>query len=196
MRCATLLAALSLAECLGGCASSPPTQFYTLEVVPAQRRERQISHAPVQVAVVHVPPILDRQEIVRGTGSNTVIVSNRHRWAAPMGDMMRRVLTQDLLERLPANAIMLAEQPAPAQTSVLTVDILQFQSEASGQVVLDGSWSLVPAGTETPILSRRVHLTESAGPQDYAMQAKSMSRAVGQLADDIATALAEAAPRD
>src|SRR6185437_5459200 len=135
---------LMLGALLASCASSPPTQFYTLEPVqpcqpagprgagantcaPASIQERTLhaSTRPIQLAPVRIPAVLERQEIVTERGSNELLLSNRHRWGAPLGEMARRTLTQDLLQRLQGNEVVLPEQPAPANTREIVVDILR-----------------------------------------------------------------------
>lgn len=180
---------LLLAALLGSCASSPPTQFYTLEAVQPQERTLHSSSGPIQVAPVHMPAVLERQEIVSQRGANEIILSSRHRWAAPLGEMTRRTLTQDLLERLSASQVVLPEQPAPAGTREVVVDVLKFQSDPMGGVVLQGSWSLVPAGADAPSLTRNIALAEPASTTKYTDQVQVMSRLIGRLADDIVSAL-------
>jgi len=68
--------------------------------------------------------------------------------------------------------------------------LTQFQSDAARRVVLEGTWSLVPAGSDTPSLTRNVLFTQTASPTSYDDQVQAMSRNVGRLADDIASALA------
>ena len=186
---AITLPVLLLAALLGSCASSPPTQFYTLEAVQPQERTLHSSGGPIQVAPVHMPAVLERQEIVSQRGANQIILSNRHRWAAPLGEMTRRTLTQDLLERLSASQVVLPEQPAPAGTREVVVDVLRFQSDPMGGVVLQGNWSLLPVGADAPSLTRNIALAEPAGATNYTDQVQAMSRLVGRLADDIVSAL-------
>lgn len=190
MKRMTFLAALGLLPLLSGCATSPPVNFFTLDTVEAQQQPSQASGAPVQIASVHIPPALDRQEMVRESAPNELEMSDRNRWGAPLGQMIRRVLTQDLAKRLPSGRVVLPQEPPPSETNDIVVDILQFDSDASGKVVFDGSWSLLEAGSGTALLDRQVHLTERAAPKDYGSQAKAMSRILGRLADDIAAALA------
>lgn len=196
-----------LGALLGSCASSPPTQFYTLEPVqpcqprsagangcqPVSIQERTLhaSGGPIQVAPVHVPALLERQEIVSERGPSELILSNRHRWGAPVAEMTRRTLTQDLLQRMQGNQVVLPEQPAPPNTREIVVDILRLQSDAGGRVVLQGSWSLLPAGSDTPTLMRNFSFAEQASASSYAAQVQAMSRLLGQLADDIAGAVAQ-----
>ena len=175
--------ALGLALTLAGCGSSPPTRYYTLDAVPATARPA--AGPPLQVVAVHIPPALDRQEMVRETAANQVEVSDQNRWSAPFDQMAQRVLTQDLAARLPKGAVILPEQPAPPNARKIVVDILQFERQASGDVTFDGSWSLLSAGAATPIASRHVHLQQAAGA-DYTAQAQAMSRILGTIADQIA----------
>ena len=74
--------------------SRPPTHYYTLDAVPATARPA--AGAPLQVVAVHIPPALDRQEMVRETAANQVDVNDQNRWSAPFDQMAQRVLTQDL----------------------------------------------------------------------------------------------------
>lgn len=182
---------LLLAALLGSCASSPPTQFYTLDAVQPRDRTLHGSTGPIQVAPVHMPAILERQEIVTQRGASRIILSNRNRWAAPLGEMTRRTLTQDLQERLSASQVVLPEQPAPAGTREVIVEVLRFQSDPMGEVVLQGSWSLVASGADAPSLTRSIALTEHAGTPNYTDQVEAMSRLVGRLADDIVSALGQ-----
>ena len=52
---------------LSSCGSSPKTNFYTLNMIPA-RSGRHPAGRRVQLAAVHVPPALDRRQMVRMSG--------------------------------------------------------------------------------------------------------------------------------
>ncbi len=176
---------------LASCASSPPTQFYALSAVSSQsaipRPESADSHpARLRVAAVHIPPALDRREIVRRGSGDRLQIDGEHRWGAPFDEMVQQVLTQDLVDRLPPGEVVLPSGPAPSGTESIVVDLLQFQSDAGGAVVLQGSWSLLPSGQDTPALVRDFRYEESAGAHDYGAEADAMSRLLGRLADDIA----------
>ena len=189
MRRTMYLAVLGLVALLGGCATSPPVNFFTLDAVEAQRQTPQQTLAPVQIASVHIPPALDRQEMVRESAPDELEMSDRNRWGAPLGQMIRRVLTQDLAKRLPAGSVVFPREPAPPETNDIVVDILKFVSDAHGTVSFEGSWSLLAAGSGKTLLDRQVRLNDQAAPKDYGDQAQAMSRILGRLADDIAAAL-------
>ncbi len=178
-----LLTALGLGLTVAGCGSSPPTHYYTLD--PEPTAARLVAAVPLQVVAVHIAPSLDRQAIVSETAANEIEISDQSRWSAPFDDMVRRVLTQDLAARLPEGMVVLPQQPAPPNVHKVVVDILQFEREATGDVVFDGSWSLLRAGSGASAVTQRVDLSEPAGT-GYAAQAQAMSRILGKIADQIA----------
>lgn len=178
-----------LAVCLlGSCGSSPPKRFYALESVPAAHVLPADAHLRIQVTAVNIPAKLDRQEIVRAGALNEIHISDRNRWGAPLADMAQNVLTQDLVRRLPAGRVVLPHAIAPAGSYAITLDILQFESDASGTVALEGGWSLFRLGSDTLLCNQPVHLSDP-GAGDHASQVNAMSRLLAQVADEIATAL-------
>ena len=186
-----LAGALCLLLLLSGCASSPQVQYFTLR---ASDSPHQVINASknVQFAPVHVPPTLDRKQVVRHTGPYTVDVSDQNRWSAPLDEMIRQVLTEDLMRMLPPSAVILPNEPANPSTNKIVVDILEFAPDASGNVNLDASWSLVPHDTQEPAENHLVHLSERATTDGATGQVSAMSAALDQLAGRIAQSLAAA----
>src|SRR5262249_52028624 len=100
------VAAVLLAALAGGCASSPPIRFYTLTpIAPESRPTAPPEGARVRLNRVTVPGELDRVQIVKRIDATRLQIDDQSRWAAPLDDMIRRVLTADLAARLPANAV-------------------------------------------------------------------------------------------
>ena len=182
---------LALLTGLAACASSPPTRFYSLAAIAPQsgapESDSAGSHpAPLRIAAVHIPPALDRREIVRFGAGDRLEISGVNRWGAPFDEMVQQVLTQDLVERLPADMVVLPLGPAPSGTRSVVVDLLQFQSNAGGSVVLQGSWSLLVPGKSSPAVVRNFRYDASAGGQSFADETAAMSQLLARLADDIA----------
>lgn len=182
-----------MALLLAGCASSPRANFYTLSRIPPNAAPVPISF-PVQVAAVHLPPSLDRRQMVRLSSDNRVAISGTDRWSAPLDEMVRNVLSEDLAARLPEGATILPRAPAPRGTAALVVTITQFGPDAAGSVRLNGSWALLAGGADTPMIERDVQIDAGHAATADATAA-AMSRALGQLASDIAAALPREAPR-
>jgi uncharacterized protein len=170
---------------LTGCASSPPTRFFALDPVsPGAGAAAGESGTPLKVDAVHIPPALDRDSMVRGESDNQLQISSQDRWAGDLGEMIGRVLTQDLAQRLPSGMVVAPASPAPADARGLVIDIMTFQPQG-GEVVLDADWTLLQGTQANPVQRRSVHLTQSAAPSAQG-EAEAMSALVGQLADDIA----------
>lgn len=179
---------------LSACASSPPTRFFALE--PASPSSGapavQAAGSPLKIDAVHIPPALDRESMVRGESGNQLQISSQDRWAGDLGEMIRRVLTQNLASRLPTGMVIAPDSPAPPSARGLVVDILTFQPQSAGEVVLDADWSLLEGTQSNPVLRRSVHLTAAAASSAQA-EAAAMSTLLGQLADDIAGEVGRAA---
>jgi uncharacterized lipoprotein YmbA len=179
---------------LTACASSPPTRFFALDVAApasssAQDRASGMSD-PVKIDAVHIPPALDRESLVRGESGNQLEISSQDRWAGDLGEMIRRVLTQDLAARLPSGMVIAPESPAPPSARGIVIDIMTFQPQA-GEVVLDADWTLLQGTQSNPVLRRSLHLTAPAAASAQG-QAASMSDLLGQLADRMAADLEKA----
>jgi uncharacterized lipoprotein YmbA len=149
-----LAAVILMALGLAACGSSPPVAFYTLDPVPPGDQPRSAyAGPPLQVGNVAVPPMLDREELVTVAGSNRVAISDRHRWAAPLSAMIRRVLTTDLRARLGAASVRSPGEPVSGNSCRIALDIQQFAGEPGGSLILEGDWAAqrgsarVPAGT-------------------------------------------------
>jgi uncharacterized protein len=179
------LAALMLANC----GSSAKTQYFTLATVPPPQSAPAAIRSPVTVAAVHVPPALDRREMVRRTGGNSVDISDQDRWTAPLGDMARDVLSRDLATRLPKDQVVVPDAPAAPHTAQIVVSLVQFGPDGNGKVVLDGDWSLLDGDREKLLLQRRISLETGSRDRAADGQAEAMSQLLGQLAQHIAATL-------
>src|SRR6185312_2554321 len=98
-----ILASMAALLLLAGCASSPPTNFYTLSDTAAEATAPAgVGH--VVITGVTIPGEIDRPEIVRRIGPNQLSVAETDRWAASLDDTIRRVLIDDIGRRTPGAA--------------------------------------------------------------------------------------------
>jgi uncharacterized lipoprotein YmbA len=187
MRALTIILSAAL---LAGCAHSGDTVFYTIDpVAPPSAAPTGAYAGPLQVDDVRLPAVLDRPELIRRTGPNTMAVDDFSRWAAPVGDLARRALTEDLVARLPAGSVLYPGAAAPPGAAGLNVDVLDFGVD-NGVGHLDVSWSLASAGSNAPPAGRTLHLTVAESDTGSAGTADAMSRLMAALADAIAAQLA------
>ena len=174
-----------LALMLGACAGAQ-TRFYTLQPTspPAQTRAAYVG-PPMRIDAVHIPASLDRPELVRDEGGDRFTVSDNDHWAAPVGELLRRVLTQDLAAVLPPDKVIFPDAPKLPGSQGLVVDILSITPSSDG-VVMQASWTVLPAPRGSVARQRSVTLMVPSARAGVQGNATELSALAGQLAAAIA----------
>jgi uncharacterized lipoprotein YmbA len=175
---------------LAGC-SSPDPSFYTLQTVPGT----PINGPPATVEVRRpgLAGYLDRADIVLKSESYKLSLNSQKQWAEPLGDMIGRVLTQDLSQRLPGKSVYTQSGAITADADMrVEVDIQGFDSDGSGDIVLTAQVAVERGITHHPITSRHVSLHAPPNGTDAAAQVAAMSGLLGTLADQIAADITSA----
>jgi hypothetical protein len=186
-------AALSLMV-LPACQSAA-TRTYTLYAVPAGSSDaagssKDYTGPALRVDSVHVPASIDRAEIMLDVGRGELKISDFDHWSAPLGEMAKQTLSQDLIARLPAGKVIFPHLFKPSGALGITVDILNFQTDR-GNSHLTASWVFLPqasAGSAAPKGGSASVSTPNAngGPSDTV---QALSSLLGQLADRIVAEL-------
>jgi uncharacterized lipoprotein YmbA len=192
---AGLIALGAIALALTGCGHSAPTRFFTLDALPPAGGAAggAFTGPPVRLDAVHIPAALDRVEVVRQLAADELDVSDLDHWGAPLGELARRALTQDLDERLPAGTVIFPDSPKPALAQDLIVDVLDIQTQGD-VVTLTASYTLVQTKPQVSKIQRQVILSAPQSSTGAAGQADALSRILAQLADKIAADLARTSP--
>jgi uncharacterized protein len=174
-RGAAAFVAITALVFVGACSSSPPTRFFTLSVTTPE--------APppggvgwVRIVGVTIPGEIDRPEVVRRIGPNQLSIAGFDRWAAPLDQTIRRVLSDDIARRVPS--------PAPGQQYPVTVDIHEFYGDGSCNVTLRAAWTLKQSRPETAEPVNEDIQVPSNGACTATLPA-TMSIALGQLSERI-----------
>lgn len=179
---------------LAACGSSPTTNYYTLAPVPPTSQQAAChltGAAPFKFDSVTIPGSIDRLAVVRSAGPNRLNVAEFDRWAAPLDDQLRRVLSDDLAQRLPAGRVIPPQGAAGSDAPrMIAVDIDRFDADLTGHVVLAADWSVVSGKNVTTRKTERIEADADATAYDS--DAAAMSRTLGILADHIAASIAAA----
>jgi uncharacterized lipoprotein YmbA len=183
----------SVLACIGlaSCGASPATRYYTLQSVmpagaaPSLPGSPAVKPITVRLEPVVIPPELDRLELVSRLGRYRVRISDTDRWAAPLDDQIRRVLSEDLAERLPPHWVADPNEPTGNDPRrLLSIAIADFYADEVCRTTLRADWTLRgPSG----LSERGTEQVQQPGvaPCDGAVPA-GMSSALGQLADRLA----------
>jgi uncharacterized lipoprotein YmbA len=182
-------AALLLLALLAGCGSSPNPNLYLL--APVFGPVTPTAPISVELRRIGVAAYLDRSGIVRSSADYRLRVTDIDLWGEPLGGMLERVLTEDLVQRLPDAAIFAESGAISTQPNfVLEIDIQRFDPDADNKVVLLAQIALRREDSRVPAIARTVRLTSrpvSAGTPDLVA---ALSATLAQLADTLAGMLA------
>jgi uncharacterized protein len=177
------LAVLLLLALPAACASPNP-DLYTLAALPGPT-----AHLPtrsIELRRIGLAAYLDRPEIVRSSAQYRLRVASNERWGEPLGGMLERVFTEDLVERLPGTAVFTeAGAISTAPDLVLELDIQRFDAEASGEIVLLAQVAMRHGDARQSADARTLRFVvrpTSAAIQDHVA---AMSRALADLADNV-----------
>ena len=183
-----------LAGGLCACATSAPSKFYVLTPLPAadspRSTERRADHPALGVGPIKLPAYLDRSEIVTRSGQNALKLAEFDRWGEPITDTFMRVLAANLALLLNTNQVSLFPwaRYVPVDYQV-AVEVDRFDVGADGKAVLVARWYVL-GGEEGKVLRSGSNvITEPSPTNDYAGIVAAMSRAVAQLAHEIAPSL-------
>lgn len=176
---------------LASCGTSPKVGYHSLSVTAGPDQRITPSVKPVQVSAVHIPPSLDRKEMVTQTGPNAVDINEQERWSAPLGDMARQVLSLDLRSRLKEGTVVVPDLPSASDTAQIVVSLLQFGPDPDGKAVLVGGWSVTSGRTGKVVMRHDVSLSSNLRDASADGAAAAMSDLLGQLAANIAKELAK-----
>lgn len=188
MRRLMLLAPLLL---IAAC-SSAPTHFFTLQPsgTPGPFANGPALKPPIEVGEVPVPAVIDRNEVVLSGGEGRLVVSLQDQWGAPLGQLIRSVLTTDLTSRLPRGSVLAPGSVAPAGgLHVLNLNIVHFMGDTVGQVTLEVQWAVLVGGSSTVVRRGHVTVETRAGSGQVQAIVQAMSEALGKLADHLAESL-------
>ena len=186
-----LPAVTTVCTMLVACASSPPMHYYTLTQVSAPNRLAvPEGTAPVRLDRVTLPTELDRSQIVRRLDSTQLQIVENERWAAPLDETIRRVLSNDLAARLPQGAVANPNEPSVGEKrQSLAVDFSEFYGDPTCTVTLRASWTLKQSESNSLHGEEEVIASPPDGCKGAGSIPAAMSQALGKLSDLIAAAV-------
>jgi uncharacterized lipoprotein YmbA len=178
------VAACAVAAAFAGCRSAP-TRIYTLEPT-ASASPIDAYHAPaLRVDTLNVPAGWDRMEILSPSAAGTLQINDFDHWAAPLAQMARQTLSDDLDRRLPPGSVIYPRLPKPIAWLGVDIDILDFNIAAS-QASMRASWTIVPSGDPRGAKRSAASLHSTMSSEAPTAVAHAWSDLIAQLADRIA----------
>lgn len=176
---------LALGLALAGCASSPPSRFFTLSGAPAPAAPS--STLSIVVGPVTIPAVVDRPEIVVTVGSNEVWLDEFNRWASPLADAIAVATAENLGAALATSRATSLVQSAVDADYRAAIEVQRFESAPGAYALLDAVFT-VRRTADGRSSTGRTTAREAVTDKSYEALAAAHSRAVARMAADIAAA--------
>ena len=182
--------------CASGClgSASATARHYTLAPLSSLKTEDPGGAergAAIVLAPVTMPGYLDRIQIVTRRGQDEIDLAEFDLWSDPLKDGATRVLGENLAGLLRENRVsVLPRRSSQPVKYTVAVDVARFEGVGGGDVALEARWRIV-GGDGKELTVRRSTFSETTGAPGYGALVAAMSRALGALSRDIATAITD-----
>jgi uncharacterized protein len=173
----------TVAIMLGACHSAP-TRIYGVDAATPATHIETYQAPALRVDTLNVPSSWDRIEIL-SFSAGKIQISDFDHWSAPLAQIVRQTLSDDLDQRLPSGSVIYPRLPKTNGALGVTVDILEFNIVGS-QAVMHASWLIVPAAGSQSAKRSVASLQGAMTSTEPAAIAHAWSELIGQLADRIA----------
>lgn len=186
-----LLAALATScSLLAPARDGTPTQYFVLTEEAHLERIADLPDLHLGVGPINIPEYLQRLPLVRRVDTNRVVYSGQVRWAEPVGVNFQRVLADDLGLLLDTERLALFPWYSTFKPKRrVSIDVQRFEVDPAGNLRLWARWQL--RDLDMRRLDKGDFDQSIEGPFRGDAVAAAMSRLLGELARDIAVAVAE-----
>jgi len=198
------IAAAAMMLLVAGCTLLPPkqdeTRFIVLSsVAMADSNTSALTGgeklAPIAIGLgpIHLPEYLDRPELVIRASPNSLDLSRTDRWAEPLIDNFRHVLANNLTGLLGAKNIMqFPWDPGTPLDFVVQVQVQRFEADTTRKAELIATWELRTGHNNQVLATRKAQMTQLSTSLAGDAVAAALSKAVAELAEQIASAIVQA----
>jgi uncharacterized lipoprotein YmbA len=174
---------------LAGCASSPPSRFYTLNSLAVTEGKQPAANVkPVSIGVlpVEVPDYLDRPQIVTRYGANQLKYASFDRWAGSLSDNMSTVLAENLAALLGTGQVFVNPGHAEKTDLAVLMRVIRLDCMPGDQVLLKAQWTVFTEPDYKSMATGVSNITEKLRDNQFDSIAAALSRALGRVSRDIA----------
>ncbi|MFT7461810.1 MAG: putative lipoprotein YmbA [Pseudohongiellaceae bacterium] len=195
LRWLSLCCCLAASSFVVGCASAP-THFYVLTPLQSAASVDGVNGLALGIDPVNLPGLLDRPLLVTRIDEHERRLEEFARWAEPLDENIRRVLSENLSALLGSEQIVSLPTVRAVQLDRrLQVDVLRFEGTPGGEVVLEVRWSLYDPKTNTRQFTRHGTYAAAIGGDGMGPLVSAMSGVLGQLSHTVAAELSKTSYR-
>lgn len=198
-RAAALAAALALAAASSGCsvleslqAKPDPTRFFVLAAAADTSRVGALDPSKgVGLGPIEIPNYLQRPELIVRESATEIRPSSFDRWSEPLDKGIARVLAQNLSSALGVDRVTLFPWYSNQEPSYqVRIDFISFEPLASREARVVARWDARRLGDAANArVQRESVITQAIASDDGAASVAALSKALGELARDMASAV-------
>jgi uncharacterized lipoprotein YmbA len=184
---------LLLALLGAGCASTPPSTFYTLTPFPAATElPGGITGGRLAIGIgpIEFPDYLDRPQLVSRASAHRLSVDELHRWGGSLPEDFLRVLSENLAQLLATSRIVLL--PGEARFALdyqVIAEVLTFEAEEGGEAVLKVRWAVLDPEQGSALSVRETSHRQPLSGSDPEAKVRGLSDVLGAFSRDLASEL-------
>ncbi|MBN8550613.1 MAG: membrane integrity-associated transporter subunit PqiC [Deltaproteobacteria bacterium] len=189
---------LAVCSCavLCACSSNAPTRFYLLNSSPrpvTADSTPQVSQRQIGFWRVRIPEYLDRSGIVSRLDQDQLWIASNEKWAEPLQDNLTRVLSESFAAACSASTVVTLPQPLGEKVDFEVRPHFTHFERIEDRVVAELRVIAI-ADSTGKLSSTTLQVEEPCTGSDTADTVACMSRAVGQLSQQMNAALLESLP--
>ncbi|BAO45322.1 PqiC family protein [Thiolapillus brandeum] len=192
-----ILSLLWMPFLLAACATqSPPANFYVLTPL-SQPGGKTIPDMLIGVGPLNLADYLDRNQLVSRSGDVSLELDEFHRWAGSLGKNATQVLAEDVSRLLGVDGVLAYPWSSGVDLDYQVIlDINRLDVDADNTVILDAQWQLFDQQHGKLLEVHRSHYEVPSADVSHASVVLAQSKALAQLAQSLAQAIAAAAGHD
>ncbi len=175
---------------LQGCATSPPTQFYSLEAVNSPIISSTNKKPLIGVAQISLPSELERKQIVTRDSDGTLHFAEQHQWAALLKQNMTEVLAKNLASQHPE--FWFKAYPWSLLGMVdyrLVIDVTRLEIVLGKMLSLSVDWTILNEKTHTVLKHDSMNLEQPLHDETYATSVKNLNQLLLKMSEQWAVTL-------
>lgn len=183
-------AVLLMALLGAGCASTPPSTFYTLGPLTAATEAGEAikgGRLAIGIGPIDFPDYLERPQLVSRTSTHRLSVDELHRWGGSLPEDFLRVLSENLTQLLATSRVVLLPGEARFALDLQVVaEVLAFEARDSGEALLKLRWAVLDPESGGVLQVRESSYRKALVGSDPEAQVRGLSEVLAAFSRELA----------
>ena len=173
-----------------GCATTPPSSFYTLTAATDGSTPIKGGRIAIGLGPIEFPSYLDRPQLVSRASAHRLTIDEFHRWGGSLPEDFLRVLSENLARLLATSRIVLLPGEARFALDVQVVaEVLTFEAQDNGDAVLNVRWALIDPEQGSALLVRETTHRQPLSSSDPEAKVRGLSDVLAAFSREVASEL-------